>query len=179
MNVERARSRPVQDSWADNACFGRGRANEAGLHLESYLSAESESLVATFEPEQSYTAGYPTMAFGGLIASLIDCHCLWTAMTFAYVEADRPLLSEPLLMYVTGELTTRFLKPTPVEKSLELEAQVDGEIGDRIDLTCTVRSDETVTARGEQTAVRPSDPAPIESVPRDLHHRVTSPSLEG
>lgn len=169
MDSERARTRSVQESWANNVCFGCGQANEEGLQLESYLSADGESLVATFEPEQAHTAGYPTMTYGGLIASLVDCHSLWTAITFAYKRAEGPLLSEPLQMYVTGELTTQYLEPTPVDQPIELEASVEGEVGDTVDVTCTVRADGVVTARGEQTAVKLQDTAPVDAEPIDLH----------
>lgn len=172
MNVERARTRPVQESWENNVCFGCGQANEEGLQLESYLSDDGESLVATFDPAAEHTAGYPGMAYGGLLASLVDCHSLWTAMTMAYKRAERPLLSDPLLMYVTGELTTQYLEPTPVDQPLELEAHVEGEVGDTVEVRCTVSAGGTVTARGEQTAVKLQDPAPIEAEPMDLHSRV-------
>lgn len=169
MNLGRARTKPVQESWENNVCFGCGQANEEGLKLESYLSTDGDSLVATFDPDDAHTAGYPTMAYGGLIAGLIDCHSLWTAMTFAYKEAGEALLSDPLQMYVTGELTTQYLEPTPVDQPLELEATVEGDVGDTVEIRCTVRSDGAVTARGEQTAVKLQDPAPIEAEPIDLH----------
>lgn len=68
MEVDRAKTRPVQKSWENNVCFGCGMANEVGLQLESYLSADGDSLLATFEPAAHHTAGYPTMAYGGLLA---------------------------------------------------------------------------------------------------------------
>lgn len=169
MDSARARSRPVQESWLNNVCFGCGQANEEGLQPESYLSGDGESLVATFEPDGAHTAGYPTMTYGGLIASRIDCHSLWTAITFAYKRAERPLLSAPLQMYVTGELSTQFLEPTPVDQPVELEAAVDGEVGDTVEVNCTVRSEGAVTARGEQTAVELQDPAPVDAESIDLH----------
>lgn len=152
---------PVQAAWPDNTCYGCGQANPEGFQLESYLAPDRDALVATFDPEPTHAAGYPEFAYGGLLASLVDCHSLWTALTFRYEAEGRTLLSDPLHMYVTGELTTKYLAPTPLDEPIALEAWVDGDVGEKIQVVCEVRSEGgDPTVRAEQTAVEvPEAPA--------------------
>jgi len=155
---------PVQAAWPDNTCYGCGPANPEGFGLESYLAPDDDALVATFDPEPVHAAGYPEFAYGGLLAGLVDCHSIWTAMTARYAARGRQLLSEPLHMYVTGELTTRYLAPTPLSEPIALEARVDGDVGETVDVVCEagpVGGDPTV--RAEATAVELSDPPALDA----------------
>jgi len=121
----------VQTSWPDLTCYGCGPANEVGLHLESYLGEDSETLVATVQPDEIFNSGAPNVMYGGHIASLIDCHSIWTAITFAYIAENRQLGSSPRIAYVTGELCVDYHAPTPLDCPIELTAWVDGDPGTR------------------------------------------------
>ena len=91
--MNRARHRddePVQHSWPYLTCYGCGPANDAGLQL-NYLAHDGESLVASVDSDEMFTSGAPRVMYGGHIASLIDCHSIWTAITFAYRAEDRQL----------------------------------------------------------------------------------------
>jgi hypothetical protein len=143
----------LQDAWAENTCFGCGPANPDGMHLRSTFSEDGEALVATFEPTERYSSGAPNVMYGGTVASLIDCHSVWTAGAFAARRENREVRPE----FVTGELSVRFLKPTPLDRPLHLRAWVEGDLGHRTRVHCTVSADDEVTATGEVVTVRVAD----------------------
>jgi len=74
-----------QDYYPDDVshCFGCGKLNEKGHQIKSYW--DGDETVAVFEPEPYHTA-IPGYVYGGLIASLIDCHGTGTAAAAAYRE---------------------------------------------------------------------------------------------
>ena len=67
-----------QDYYDDdmNHCYGCGQLNDRGLRIQSRW--EGDEAVARFEPKHYHTA-IPGYVYGGLIASLIDCHGTGTA----------------------------------------------------------------------------------------------------
>jgi len=80
----------IQETYAPNmACFGCGPANEKGLHIRSF--PEGDEVVATFNPA-TYQEAFPGMLSGGIIGTLLDCHCNWTAAYHLMKQAgvDRP-----------------------------------------------------------------------------------------
>lgn len=145
---------PVQASWPDLTCYGCGPANDVGLQLKSYLGDDGETLIATVHPDEVFNSGAPNVMYGGHIASLIDCHSIWTAITFAYATEDRPLGSSPRIAYVTGELCVDYLAPTPLDQPIELTAWVDGDPGKRALVKSELGPEDEVTASGEVLAVR-------------------------
>ena len=60
---------------------------------------------------------------GGIMATLIDCHCMGTAMADAYRRENRSLNTSPEYRYATGTLHVKYLKPTP-NTEVELRAKV-------------------------------------------------------
>lgn len=151
------RDEPVQHAWPEFTCYGCGPANPDGIQLESYLAEDGESLVATVEPDARYTSGMENVAYGGYVASLVDCHSVWTAVTFAHRAEGRPLGEGPPISYVTGELSVTYHEPTPLSRDVELRAWVEGEVDRKTNVTCEVGSGGEPTATGEVTAVRVPD----------------------
>lgn len=145
---------PVQHSWPNLTCFGCGPANEDGLQIESYLGPDRETLVASVGPHPTYTSGAPNVAWGGYVASLVDCHSVWTAITFAHEDEDRPLGSDPHVEYVTGQLSVEYHAPTPLDEPLHLRAWVEGEVGRKTTVRSEVGPEGETTATGEMVAVR-------------------------
>jgi acyl-coenzyme A thioesterase PaaI-like protein len=145
--------RPIQDSYPDDiaVCFGCGRHNPTGLHIQTFWDGAEG--VCRFTPLPQHAA-YPGVVYGGLIASLIDCHAVGTAVAAGYQAEGREPGSEPLILYFTARLTVDFLKPAPVGAEMELRARVT-ELGARkAVVACSVFSDGAERARGEVTAVR-------------------------
>jgi acyl-coenzyme A thioesterase PaaI-like protein len=112
-----------QETYPDDVshCYGCGRLNEAGLQLKSYW--DGEETVARFTPRPEHTA-IPGYVYGGLIASLIDCHGTGTASAAAYKAAGREMGTDPPLRFVTGSLHVDFLRPTPLGPELEVRGKI-------------------------------------------------------
>ena len=68
----------IQDLYPDDLahCFGCGRHNPHGHQLKSYI--EGEDVVARFTPGD-HDVSIPGFVYGGLLASLADCHAMATA----------------------------------------------------------------------------------------------------
>lgn len=136
-----AGEKAVQDAWPNRQCYGCGPANPDGIQLKSYVSDDGESLVAEVDLDEKYTSGAENITYGGAIADLIDCHSMWTAITFASREEGRPLDSEPPIYYVTGQLgPITYREPTPLDEPIHLKAWVEGEVGDKTEIRCKVGS---------------------------------------
>lgn len=70
-------TRACRDHYAPrNACFGCGPANPDGLRIKSFV--QGDELVCTWQPKPMHEA-FPGTLNGGIIGSLLDCHCNWTA----------------------------------------------------------------------------------------------------
>lgn len=150
----------IQDQYPDELshCYGCGRLNPYGHQLKSY--PDGEATVAHFTPEPHHTA-VPGYVYGGLIASLIDCHGTGTAAAAAYRTEGRPLDSSPPLRFVTASLKVDYLAPTPQGVELELRGEI-AEIGERkIIVDVTVSAAGKLCARGRVVAARlPESMAP-------------------
>jgi acyl-coenzyme A thioesterase PaaI-like protein len=145
-----------QDYYDDNFshCYGCGRLNDHGLHIKSYW--EGDESVCRFTPAPHQTA-FPGFVYGGLIASLIDCHAMGTAAAGTYKEENRSMDSEPNVRYVTGSLKVDYLKPTPIGVELEIRASVREIQGRKTFVDVTLAAGDEVCARGDVLAVRLPD----------------------
>lgn len=110
-----------QHAMPGDVCFGCGNNNEAGLKIHSYW--EGDEGVCHWQPQKQHE-GWDGVTCGGIIATLIDCHCMATAMATAIRNEGRPLMSEPYYRFATGMLNIKYLVPTPNSEELELRAQV-------------------------------------------------------
>jgi acyl-coenzyme A thioesterase PaaI-like protein len=143
----------IQDYYPDNVshCYGCGRLNEHGLQIKSYW--DGDEVVCTFYPEPYYMA-IPGYVYGGLIASLIDCHATGTAAAAAYRAEGREMDTEPPLRFVTASLHVDYLRPTPLGVPLELRAHAKEIKGRKIVVAVTLSAGGEVCARGEVVAVK-------------------------
>jgi acyl-coenzyme A thioesterase PaaI-like protein len=112
-----------QHAMPGDVCFGCGSNNAAGLHIQSYWDDDGIDAICHWQAEQIHQ-GWQGVTCGGIIATLIDCHCMATAMATAIRNENRPLTSEPYLRFATGSLTVKYLQPTPIDRPLELRAHV-------------------------------------------------------
>ena len=142
-----------QDYYPDNVahCYGCGRLNEQGLQIKSYW--DGDEAVCTFAPRPYHTA-IPGYIYGGLIASLIDCHSTGTAAAAAYRAAGRAMDTEPPFRFVTASLHVDYLRPTPLEGLLTVRAQVKETKGRKIIVTAQLYAGGEMCARGEVVAVQ-------------------------
>jgi acyl-coenzyme A thioesterase PaaI-like protein len=92
--------------------------------------------------------------YGGLIASLIDCHSIWTAIAATYKAEGREHGAPPTISYVTGTLTVRFLRPTPLDIPIQLRARMTELHARKALVTCAVHAGDQITTEGHVVAVR-------------------------
>jgi acyl-coenzyme A thioesterase PaaI-like protein len=145
-----------QDYYPDDVsyCYGCGRLNEYGLQIKSFW--DGEEAVCTFQP-RPYHMAIPGYVYGGLIASLIDCHSTGTAAAAAYRAQGRAMDTDPPLRFVTASLHVDYVRPTPIEGPLELRSQVKEIKGRKVVVSTTLSAQGEVCARGEVVAVQIPD----------------------
>ncbi len=142
----------LQDIWPNATCYGCGPSNPSGLHIKSYW--EGDDVVCRFDPRPQYNAGFPNTMYGGLVASLCDCHSIWAAIAATYRKEGRNYGSAPAISYVTGNLNISYLAPTPLDQTIVLRAHVDEITARKAIISCTVFAEELKTAACKIIAVR-------------------------
>ncbi len=145
--------RSFQDYYPDDTalCYGCGRLNEHGLHIQSYWDGDES--ICTFTPKPYHTA-IPGYVYGGLIASLIDCHGTGTATAAAWRAEGRELGSAPVPRFVTASLHVEYVKPTPLGVPLIVRGRVKEIKGRKVIVSAELSADNQVCARGEVVAVQ-------------------------
>lgn len=149
-----------QDYYPDalSHCYGCGRLNEYGLQIKSCWDGDES--VCTFRPRPYHTA-IPGFVYGGMIASLIDCHATGTASAAAYRFQGREMGTDPPLRFVTASLHVDYLRPTPIDGPLELRGRVKELKERKVIVTVDLSAQGEVCARGEVVAVlMPDNMAP-------------------
>jgi len=143
-----------QDQYLDARadCWGCGRNNHHGLHVKSYW--DGDDAIASYRPAE-YQTGHKGILNGGIIATLIDCHCIGLAMAHAHHQEKREIGSEPLITYVTASLKVDYVKPTPLNgEEIELRAKVEWVDGRKTFMTCALFTQDLETVRGEILGIR-------------------------
>lgn len=148
----------VQDHYPDHFshCYGCGRLNEAGLHVRTCWTEDDET-IAYFRPRPEHMA-LPGSVYGGLIASLIDCHSTGTAAAAIFQAEGRAFHTWPPVRCVTAALHIDYVRPTPLDALLEVRARVKELKGRKVVVSTTLSAAGEVCARGEVVAIRvPND----------------------
>ncbi len=143
----------VQDFYPPDLshCYGCGRLNEHGYQIRSRW--DGDETVAVFIPKPYHTS-IPGYVYGGLLASLIDCHGTGTAAAVAYRAAQREMGSEPAFRFVTASLRVDYLKPTPLGVPLEIRGKAIEIKGRKVVVSATISAEGVVCVRGEVVAVQ-------------------------
>lgn len=151
MSTSAAAATPdFQQFMPGDRCFGCGRENASGLHVSSHW--QGDQCVSRWQPQEQHQ-GWNGVVCGGILATLIDCHCMASAMAFAVRREARELGSEPRYRFATGSLQIRYLKPTPLQGPLTLVAELLEIRKQRIyTLSCKVYSNRLLTCEATVTA---------------------------
>lgn len=148
-----------QDLYADrySHCYGCGRLNPQGHQLKSRWNGDDET-VARYTPRPEYSGGVPGHVYGGLIASLLDCHGTASAAAFAR-RAENPAAADaagaqPRGRYVTASLKVDFKRPTPMGTELVITGRLRALEGRKVWLDLALSAGGEVCAQGEMLALR-------------------------
>ncbi|MDQ4076105.1 MAG: PaaI family thioesterase [Chloroflexota bacterium] len=141
-----------QDRMPFNHCWGCGADNPNGFQLKSCW--DRDVAVADWQPSPEYMAGPEHVLNGGVISTLIDCHGVCTAIADDYRHEGREIGEGETIWYVTGNLNVTFLKPTPIDAPVHLEAIVARREGRKAWVDVTLSSRGEPRARGEVLAIR-------------------------
>jgi len=144
----------IQDYYAEEFahCYGCGPLNEEGMKIKSYW--DGEEALCRFTPQPWHSGGVPGFAYGGLIASLIDCHGA-AAASAAKLKADGFALGErPLSRFVAASLKVDYLKPAPLDTTFELRARVREIDGRKVTVNVTLSAKGEVCATGEELFIQ-------------------------
>ena len=142
-----------QDHYPENVshCYGCGRLNKNGHQIKTEW--DGDETVTRYMP-QPYETSVPGFAYGGLIASLIDCHSTGTAAAAMYRQEGRDLETLPAFRFVTGSLHVDYLKPTPIDGPIEIRGRIKEINGRKVIVATSVLAGGVTTARGEVVAVQ-------------------------
>lgn len=148
--------RAFQDYYPDETahCYGCGRANTKGHQIKTYW--DGDETITRFTPLPDHIA-VPGFVYGGLLASLIDCHSTGTAAAAAYRAESRAMDSLPALRFVTGSLKLTYLKPTPLGPELLIRGRIISQSPRKITIHSSILVNGIETVQGEVTAVRMPD----------------------
>ncbi len=144
-----------QDHYADlgSHCYGCGRLNEHGLHIKSYW--DGDETVCHFEPK-SYHSAFEGYVYGGLLASLVDCHATGSAAAFAFKNAGHEMGTPPDHRFVTASLHVEYLKPIPMCE-LELRGRAKEIKGRKVVIEIDLYAKGQLCVKGEVVAVEVND----------------------
>ena len=143
----------VQDFYPEDVahCYGCGRLNEEGIQLKTVW--DGDDTLSRYTPRAHHTA-IPGYVYGGLIASLLDCHGTGGAAAAALRREGREIGDGEAPRFVTASLHVEFLKPTPLGPELQVRGKIV-EITDRkVVLDETLSAEGVVTAEARVVAVR-------------------------
>jgi len=146
------KEKAFQDYMEQNECWGCGKRNNFGLQIKSYW--DGDNAVCIWMPSKHYKAGPKDYLNGGIIASVIDCHSVCTAIADAYRTEGREMDSEPFIWYVTASLNIKYLKPTAISKSVKLVSNIMERKGKKSYVECSLYSEDVKCVTGEVLAVR-------------------------
>ena len=151
-----------QDYYPENLshCYGCGTSNDHGHHLKSYWHKNSknndEMTIAHFTPKSYHTA-IPNFVYGGLLASLIDCHGTGSAAAISYKRANRDMDTEPAFRFVTAALNINYLAPTPMGVELELIGTFSEVKEKKVIVDISLSAQGKICVQGQVIAVKMPD----------------------
>lgn len=123
----------IQDTYANRFrhCWGCGADNPEGLHLKSYPSEDGTHCIVKHTPGSKYTGGVPKNLFGGLMATIFDCHGTASAAWFSHREKGLELTEDTTIgRFITARIEIDYISPVPMDKELTVISTAE-EITDR------------------------------------------------
>ena len=150
-------SRAFQNYFPENVCFGCGPRNRRGIRIKSrWRDKTKKESICVWRPRKYNSARTRDIAHGGNIASVIDCHSIWTAAAWAYHLENRKFASEPTIEYITGRLDVRYIRKTPLKAKIVVIINTDDiKVYDKkMILRAKLFADDALCAVGKVTAIK-------------------------
>jgi acyl-coenzyme A thioesterase PaaI-like protein len=110
--------------------------------------------VAQFTPLSYHCAGPKHFVNGGILATIIDCHCVCTSMAAAYRDAGREIGTGKGLHYATAKLEVEYRRPTPIDAELALLARIVARTERTYVLSCELGARGKICVYARVEAVR-------------------------
>lgn len=144
--------RAIQDFYPEDFshCYGCGRLNASGHRIKTRW--QGDETLTRFTPDP-HNIALPGFVYGGLVASLIDCHAMATASGSALRASGHAVGEVPSPRFVTAQLNVSYLKPTPLGPEIEVRGRVKDATARKTIVEVTLSVDGVVTAKGEVVAV--------------------------
>jgi len=144
--------RGIQDYYEDrfSHCYGCGRLNDRGFHLKTRW--EGDETVTRFRPEP-YHSAIPGFVYGGLLASLIDCHGTGSSALAHAREHHLELEEFNAPRFVTVALKVTYKRPTPLGPELEIRGRIREVKGKKVVVDAAVMAEGRICATGEIVSV--------------------------
>ena len=130
-------------------CYGCGTKNEFGHQLKTYW--DGDETVSKFTPKPEHTA-IPGYVYGGLIASLIDCHSTGSGAATLYKNNREHTDNYPRC--VTASLNVQYHRPTPIDCELELRGSIKEIKGKKVIVTVNLFAKNVICAKGEVVVIQ-------------------------
>ncbi len=133
-------------------CFICGDENDCGVRTRFYVEDEA---VRTKVVLSRHLNGYRNVAHGGVLAALLDESMGWAATVFGRKHP----------MYVTGELTVKYLAPVSVGEEIEVVSRLEEDAGRVAYSVGEIRSSGRVCVRARGKFLPMSDEATRQVMP--------------
>lgn len=143
----------IQDEYPEDFawCYGCGRLNKEGHQFRTEWQGEETVTVYTPKPEHTAIPGF---VYGGLIASLVDCHGTGSAsLALHRKNGFEPGSGEAPPRFVTASLHVDYKKPTPQGKTLKAVGRIEEIHPKKFKILVDVFAEEELVATGEVQAV--------------------------
>src|SRR4051794_31186425 len=109
------------------SCFCCDPASGPGLRIERHW--DGDAAICTWQPQPHHAAGPAQVINNGIVATLIDGHCVHTASAVADLPGQRG---------VTTSLWVTYLRPIPLDGPVVLRARIADRAGRKIVVACSV-----------------------------------------
>lgn len=142
----------VQDFYPDHfaQCYGCGSLNPRGLQIKTHW--KGTQTLTSFIPSAHHTA-IPGFVYGGLLASLIDCHGTGSASLALAREKGISLEGHNAPRCVTASLQVDYLKPTPLGPELQIYGNIVEVKGRKVIVEAELYAGETLCVKGRIVAL--------------------------
>lgn len=143
----------IQDLYSEDYshCYGCGRLNKYGLQIKSFWDGGKS--ICRYTPKPYHTA-IPGYVYGGLIASIIDCHATGTASAVVHMNLTNKKTGDPPPRFLTASLHIDYLNPTPLGVTLEVKAEPIEIKGRKIVVHAELYADDLLCAQGKVVTVQ-------------------------